>query len=113
MVPRSCGGGAVGGMVNESPQGMGVGAALALGLGMGARRTANNRTAAAVKGIDEATRSRAPLAAAPPNMPALTYQPGASRTGAPTKTAALAKLLAQMQSEEAATEAEFIRKGGI
>ena len=110
----TAGGGAlVGNAVNDSPYGPAVGGALAMALGAGLRSRANSGTLAAVGKIDEATRSRAPLAAAPPNMPALTYPSGASRTGAPTKTAALAKLLAQMQSEEAATEAEFIRKGGI
>ena len=108
------GGALVGNALDGSPYSGALGGALAIALGGAALRSrANSGTLAAVGKIDEATRSRAPLAAAPPNMPALTYQSGASRTGAPTKTAALAKLLAQMQSEEAATEAEFIRKGGI
>jgi len=109
------GGALAGNMVNDSPYGPAVGGALAMALGAGLRSRANSGTLAAVGKIDEATRSRTPLAAAAaPNGMALTYQPGgASRTGAPTKTAALAKLLAQMQSEEAATEADFIRKGGI
>lgn len=108
------GGALVGNALDGSPYSGALGGALATALGGAALRSrANSGTLAAVGKIDEATRSRAPLAAAPPNMPALNYSSGASRTGAPTKTAALAKLLAQMQSEEAATEAEFIRKGGI